>query len=117
MKEFYHDFKGYGRVPSQCKVKIIQDKLLGTFICFINIGEGTSVTNASEQLASEIVNKFNLTPSKCRFFETYEEYNHDSFDEIFYVWGLEKRNFTKHVANHPTWTPAPENIKEKFLKS
>jgi len=82
-----------------------------TFICFINIGEGTSVTNASEQLATEIVNNFLLNPGDCRFFETYQEYNYESFDEIEYTW-VEKGSHWE--ASGPQWRPGDENYKPLF---
>ena len=113
-QEFIHDYKGYGAHPSQCLVKIFTDDG-ETFICFINIS-GTSVTNASEQLAQEIVNKFNLSPKDCRFFETYQEFNYDSFDEIEFSWDL---NQILWEAHNPRWKPVndfDDGLKKLFTE-
>jgi len=99
--EFIHEYKGYGVHPSQCLVKMFTDDG-DVFICFIDIGVGTSVTNASEQLASEIINKFDLHPEDCRFFETYRQYNYETFDEIEYSWWPDG---TIWFAKHPKWKP------------
>jgi hypothetical protein len=111
--EFVHVFKGFGRVPSSCLVKMLSDDG-ETMICFIDLNDGTSVTNASEQLASEIVNEYNLDPYDCRFFETYQQYNYDSFDEIEYRW-TDKHN--KWEAKEPEWRPADYYFKQLFTES
>ena len=122
-QEFIHVFKGFGRVSSQCLVRMYEDDG-ETMICFVDLGDGTSVTNASEQLASEIVNEYNLLPGDCRFFETYQQYNYEAFDEIEYEW----KKTTKFIDNgmrsimvweakHPAWKPCDEEqIKELFIK-
>ena len=105
---FNHEFKGFGRVPSKCSVKLISEDI-GHSIYFEDLNSGTSVTNASEQLASEIVNLLNLDPDDCRFFETY---NREEFDEITYTWE-NKRN--KWVAKDPVWRPADYYFVNLFL--
>lgn len=108
-KEFIYPFKGFGRVPSTCLVKIYEDDG-ETMACFIDLGDGTSVTNASEQLATEIVKEYHLNPVDCRFFETYQQYNYDDFDEIEYTWVNGK-------ADSPEWKPCnDEEIKQLFIK-
>jgi hypothetical protein len=111
IQEFIHPFKGFGRVPSTCLVKMFSDEG-ETFICFIDLGDGTSVTNASEQIATEIVNEYKLDPTKCRFFETYEQYDYESFDEIEYEWKIDLKEW---VAKNPNWHPRLEEIKEIFI--
>jgi hypothetical protein len=110
-EDFIHEYKGYGRVPSKCRVKIFSDDG-EIFICFEDIGDGTSVTNASEQLATEIVDKLGLAPANCRFFETYSQYNYDSFDEIIYQWSMTRDRWD---ASHPDWLTASEEIKNLFI--
>lgn len=118
--QFYHQFLGYDIHPSKCLIKIFSenDKHM---ICFIDIGEGTSVTNASEQLATEIIQKMGYDPDDCRFFETYSQYDYDTFDEIKYEWSIisdyDHRNLEYIIfqAKHAQWIPAPEEIKELFL--
>jgi len=97
--KFQHEFKGFGRVPSCCEVKIFSDD--GEhLICFTDIGIGTSVTSATEQLVSEIVNNMELHPKDCRFFETYR--TTDTIEEITHQWCQDK-NF-KWIAENPDWT-------------
>ena len=118
---FYHNFNGYNIHSSCCVVKIISenDKHL---ICFEDINDGTSVTNASEQLAAEIIEKMEYDPSDCRFFETYKQYDYDTFDEIIYDWeyvnGVDHRGYEYFItfrAKYPKWTPAPKKFKNMFL--
>jgi hypothetical protein len=110
--QFHHEFKGFNRVPSRCLVKIFSDDG-DHFICFEDINEGTSVTNASEQLASEIVNKMNYNPEDCQFFETYQQYEYDTFDEIKYSWEFNIGDEWK--ASNPKWIPANE-FKNTFIE-
>jgi hypothetical protein len=125
-QEFIHVFKGFGRVPSQCLVKIYEDDG-ETYVCFIDLGEGTSVTNASEQIASEIVNEYHLSPTDCRFFETYQQYEYggfDDFDEIEYDWKFTTKFIDNGMrpimvwgASSPRWKPCDEEqIKELFIQ-
>jgi predicted nucleic acid-binding protein len=107
--QFIHDFMGYGRVPSSVKVTIVSSEKK-YYILFEDINDGTSVTNASEQLAAEIIKKRSLNPSDCRFFETYSQYNYDSIDEIEYNWVLKDG---KYIADFPKWKPA-EQMREVF---
>ena len=55
------------------------------WIGFENLGIGTSVTNASEQLATEIVAHEGFNPEICRFFEWYPEYEGE-VSEVTYQW-------------------------------
>jgi len=107
--EFIHEYKGYGVHQSQCLVKMYRDdgEIL---ICFVNMGVGTSVTNASEQLAKEITNEYDLHPENCRYFESYKEYS--TFDEIKYDWKLDEGLW---VASKPQWSIVGEDdLRELF---
>jgi hypothetical protein len=107
-----HDFLGFGRVPSSCIIHVIEtDK--ARLIMFQNTGIGTSVTNASEQLASEIINELKANPNLCRFFETYPE-NDMSIDEITYEWYLH-RDTGIYEAMYPNWHPSVEEHIIKLL--
>ena len=98
-QEFIHEYKGYGVHPSECIVRMYTDDG-DTFICFVDLDKGTSVTNATEQLAAEIVNKFRLKPEDCRFFETYKQYGYSTLDEIEYKWWPDLAHW---VAREPKW--------------
>ena len=108
MDEYTHNFKGFGGFPSRCIVKTINHEGQN-LICFVDIGEGTSVTNASEQLATEIVKASNYNPSNCRFFEAYREW--ETFDEITYTW---KHIWNQWEASNSNWMPGDEKIKNLF---
>jgi len=94
MKSYIHEFRTWGPV-SRCRIHIKEVKNQ-TWIAFENLGDGTSVTNASEQLAKEIISKEGLDPENCRFFEWYSEYDGD-LAEITYNWSADKE------ARHPDW--------------
>lgn len=94
MKNYTYNYKGHGVHPSKCRV-YIKEMGIYTWVGFENLGEGTSVTNASEQLASEIIQKEHLNPASCKFFEWYPEYKGE-VDEISYSWDGPE-------ASNPTW--------------
>ena len=100
MKKFVHEYKGFGIHPSKCKVYIKHEGVL-TFVGFEDMGEGTSVTNASEQLATEIVEKEGLNHEKTLFFEWYP-YAEGTVSEVSYTWGLDKQT-DKLKAVKPQW--------------
>jgi len=108
MKNYLHNYKGYGIHPSTCRIHI-KEMGTSTWIGFENLGEGTSVTNASEQLASEIIDKENLNPNMCKFFEWYPEYE-GRVDEVSYHWrGLN--------ASFPDWKHYCDSDKNPFLNN
>ncbi len=86
-----HEYKGYGVHPSKCGVHIIREDGF-IFVVFEDLNQGTSVTNASEQLATEVVEKCNLNPEECIFLETYG----DDLDQIQYSWDGKR-------AYNPNW--------------
>ena len=79
--DFIHTYKGFGIHLSKCRVQIWEDAAKNV-VLFSDINKGTSVTNASEQIAQEI--KPNLTRIAVRFFETYP-HNDSEYDEISYT--------------------------------
>jgi hypothetical protein len=98
MKIFEHQYKGFGIHPSECRVYV--EKIDDIYhICFEDIGIGTSITNASEQLASEMILRLNVMPDICKFYETYNHPEGRTFDEITYKWlGI--------MAKYPDWKPS-----------
>lgn len=97
---FYH-YKGFGGCDSRCNLYIRTVNDIHCF-CFEDVGMGTSVTNMSEHLATEMVVKYNLHPQNCRFFETYNHPGEErTFDEITYTWEGRK-------ASNPEWKPSTE---------
>lgn len=118
-KRFIHSFKGFFAFPSSCRVKIFSDDG-ENFILFEDIDDGTSVTNASEQLASEIVEREGFNPESCRFFETYSQYKYETIDEIEYTWHKGRNTWDdadseeKWIAKSPHWKPSEPEIREMF---
>ncbi|MFA5153770.1 MAG: hypothetical protein WC554_14510 [Clostridia bacterium] len=109
IKEFVHSFKPeFYQDYSTCYIRMynVDDKI---FILFEDIDGGLSVTNASEQLASELVENLQLNSINCRFFETYRQYDYETFDEITYTW-------RDNRASNPQWKPA-EEFRNIFLKN
>ena len=113
--QFEYNYTGLNGVRSRCNIMMFSDDG-DNFICFENLGNGVSVTNASEILASEIVNMHDFNPGECRFFETYREYNHETFDEVEYDWS--KRENNKRIiweAKNPKWKATSQDIKDIFI--
>lgn len=106
MEVFQHNYTTIH--PSKCMVyvKKVSNPRYGdtTFVCFEDLGVGTSVTNASEQLATEIVEKLSLEPEKTRFFETYDK---KILDEISYSW-------LDYKASSPKWSRPYLDIRHVF---
>ena len=102
MKTFELEYLGFGTHPSKCNVHIkVVDEI--HHICFEDIGIGTSVTNASETIASKIINQLRIFPQKCKFFETYGKHKETTFEEIEYTWKIENG---KIIASDPSWKPS-----------
>ncbi len=84
-----YKFKGLGRHDSECKIEIWKDADKAV-ILFTDIGKGTSVTNASEQLVTEIYNKYLLNYDKknLMFIETYQKRKNviESADVVVPIW-------------------------------
>ena len=68
-KTFEYPFLASGRWSSKCLVEI-RNTRTESFITFVDIDEGTSVTNASEQLANELRGR--ARHANIRFFERYD---------------------------------------------
>lgn len=104
--KFKHRYTAANGIKSSCNVKLYSDDG-ENFVLFINTGDGISVTNASEQLATEIISKTGFNISDTRFFETYSEYDFVNLDEIKYIW-------EDKVAIRATWFPSDPEIREIF---
>jgi len=107
MNLFRHEFLGFKTHQSACNVYVETYNDIN-HILFEDISDGTSVTNMSEQLATEIINKLNLNPENCKFYEKYS--NEDDIDEITYVWN-------NKIAKNPFWKRClDKNIKQLWGK-
>lgn len=88
-QSFIHDYKGIGNCDSKCKVEVITDSK-NTLIVFTDMGIGTSVTNASEALATEMVKMLKLDPVKTLWAERYIRGPVETLDQIHYSWNGSK---------------------------
>lgn len=73
-KKITHNFLGFGIHKSSCVVEIYESNGK-CFVLFVDTGNGTSVTNAAEQLITEIYEKHLIgkySPNDILFAETYE---------------------------------------------
>lgn len=82
-----YKFKGFGIHPSECKVEIWADETKA-IILFTDLGKGTSVTNAAEDLVEKVYNKHLASYAKenCTFFETYDRFKLENVDFIIPTW-------------------------------
>lgn len=70
MEEHLLDFRATNGYPSQCKITIYRAIQL---VIASETGEGMSVTNAAEIIASEVVKRYDLDPERMLFIEHYPE--------------------------------------------
>lgn len=86
-----------------CHLRIFQKGKKTTVIATeLAINPGKSVTNAAEAIATQVVEQFQLDPTKTRFIERYtnESYEgsktQDTYDEVTFTWRKKK-------ASNPKW--------------
>ena len=111
---FLHEFKARGiRVPTTIQVDIFYFGQENThaLVILTDLDNGTSVTNASEQIATEVRRKYNLHPDKTLWAEVYlseiqsRNGNLDGwmesnlFDQISYTYSKDDDEF-----RNPSWS-------------
>lgn len=86
---FTHRFKGFGIHDSECLVEMWNLPNGKILVVLNDTGKGTSVTNASEQIITELYNqyleKWGYRPQECFFTETYDKYK-EGIDLIIPEW-------------------------------
>jgi hypothetical protein len=109
-RHFKHHYKGFWGTESKCYVDIFQlekrtEHGHDTIVLFsaLQDNEGTSITNASEFIATDIVVKYGVNVPSTLFVETYP-YNYDRdgerYDAVFYKYDMAQRKF-----HSPEWKP------------
>lgn len=95
---FEHGFLGFGTHKSRIRVHIYRhDKL--AIVVFEDLGHGTSVTNASELLATEIGALKGLDPQNTAWLECYPYNGSDfSLDRISYTYDSKQGKY-----HSPNW--------------
>lgn len=96
------EFKASNGYPSSCHITIYREIQL---VVVSETGEGVSVTNASEMIATQVVNQYGLDPKRMLFVEHYPESQRpnpyeESYDLVMFIWG-------KGGAYCPTWRHMP----------
>lgn len=104
-------YKPPHHIEAHCRVRIYE----GTDQTIVVISEaadnpGMSVTNASKDIATQVVRAFNLDPARTRWIEHYpqeawryhgrEEIKPATYDEVFYSW-------RELEAREPGWQRIP----------
>jgi len=102
---FTHHYKGYWESKSKCYVDIFQleeptehghDTIV--LLSALQDNEGTSITNASEIIATDLVLQYGLNIPSTLFIETYPYYDNNDLVAIFYKYDPTQRKF-----HSPQW--------------
>jgi len=82
-----HGYLGFGRVVSNCQVEIWKLDEGRAVVLLTDMGQGTSVTNASETIITEVYEKHlkGTDKTKCLFMETYP-YDNADIDQVVPTW-------------------------------
>ncbi len=103
LETFNHKYKGYGIHDSECIAHIYESNKV-KFVLLQDIQSGTSVTNAAEQVATEVRKKKILDANTTRWFEIYPYYHPHTFDEIKFDYDTMEDKYS-----NPRWEPCKEN--------
>ncbi|GAB3719642.1 hypothetical protein GCM10027592_63220 [Spirosoma flavus] len=106
------NFKAPNGYPSSCDITLYPEIQL---VVVSETGEGMSVTNAAETIATEVVKRFGLDPKRLMFVEHYSEEQRpqpygESYDLVTFTWG-------KYGAHTPVWRSMPPNEFKEILSS
>ncbi|GAB3715788.1 hypothetical protein GCM10027592_56500 [Spirosoma flavus] len=102
MERYRLNFKATNGYPSSCDLTIYPEIQL---VVVSETGEGMSVTNAAETIATEVVKRFGLDPKRMLFVEHYSEEQRpmpygESYDLVTFTWD-------KYGARNPEWRHLP----------
>ena len=98
-------FKGFHNISSMINLYHIDVDGIH-YVGFEDINEGTSVTNATEIIATEVIKIKGWNTESCLFFEWYEDsLPEDTVDEIIYNWENNKAT----IARWKPYCPISQN--------
>lgn len=101
MEEHLLNFRATNGYPSQCNITIYRDSQL---VIASETGEGMSVTNAAEIIATEVVKQYGLDPARMLYIEHYPADQRptygESYDLVTFIWD-------KYGARNPDWRHLP----------
>ena len=106
-------YKGYGIHDSQCYVEIVKHGD-HTFVIMTN-GTGTSVTNACEQIATELFNTHNILRECAQlpiFIEHYDYDDNQGLDTSFTEVQFDITDDFK--CSNPKWKPVGRDYQDVF---
>lgn len=110
MGSYKYEYTALNGVKSACNIYIMRFGKV-KYIGFENINEGVSVSNSSEQLATNIVKLYEWKHNDCLFFEWgNKEFNNNWIEEVIYEWD------EKNVARKADWKPFCTNVDNPFKK-
>jgi len=102
---FTHHYKGFWGGKGKCYVDIFQletptEHGHDTIVLFsaLQDNEGTSITNASESIPTDILIKYGINIGSTLFVETYPYYDDNDYVAIFYTFDVTSRKF-----HSPKW--------------
>ena len=109
-RHFTNEYKGFWGAESKCYVDVFQLEELNkhghdTIVLFsaLQDNQGTSITNASEKIATALMIEHDFNIPSTQFIETYP-YNYDrdgeTYEAIFYKYDAVQRKF-----HSPDWKP------------
>jgi hypothetical protein len=90
---------------SLCHLRVLQwEKETIVIATELAVNPGKSVTNAAEEIATQVIHQFQLDPLRTRFIERYTKDSYEvsdfegTFDEVTFTW-------RENRASNPRWRP------------
>ena len=112
MEEHSLEFQATNGFPSRCQITLYRDIHL---VIASETGEGMSVTNAAEVIATEVVNRYGIDPARMLFIEHYPESQRprpygESYDLVTFTWDGKR-------ATNPDWRHLPPAEFDEILNA
>lgn len=112
MEQYRLEFKASNGYTSSCDLAIYREIQL---VLVSETGEGMSITNAAETIATEVVKRFGLDPKRMLFVEHYSNEQRpmpygESYDLVTFTWG-------KYGAYSPNWRSMPPSEFKDILNA
>jgi hypothetical protein len=107
MEEYVLDYSGPGGHASQCQITIYPKSGL---VIATDLGTGTSVTNAVEQIASEVLKRHHMEPDKLFFIEHYTQGPYgpqETADLVIFDQADTDQIRKDSLLRSPRWQPLP----------
>ena len=101
MEQYRLEFRAVNGYPSSCNITIYRAVQL---IVVEETGEGMSITNAAERIATEVVKRYDIDPKRMMYVEHYPAEQRllygESFDLVTFTWDGK-------TARNPDWRHMP----------